>query len=143
MKVLKVIHNQGVMQLKRNEPSQHQGRVRYERSAGMQCTKIAYLAIIFYIIRNINIWKQFDLDYILELEDRVFEDSHVNQALVVDELPLNFSTEGVYLSTKMLVRERNLFAEKNDLFANYKKYTESEITNMASFTCAVFSIGII
>ena len=109
----------------------------------MQCTKIAYLVIIFYIIRNINIWKQFDLDYILELEDRVFEDAHVNQALAVDELPLNISTEGVYLPTKMLVRERNLFGERNDLFANYKKYTESEITNMASFTCAVFSIGII
>ena len=75
MKVLKVIHNQGVMQLKRIN---HQGRVRYGRSAGMQFTKIAYLVIIFYIIRNINIWKQFDLDYILELEDRVSEDAHVN-----------------------------------------------------------------
>ena len=60
--------------------SHHQGHVRYRRSAGMQCTSNAYLAIIFSIIKNIHTWKPFDLDYILEQGDRVFKDVDMNQA---------------------------------------------------------------
>ena len=84
----------------------------------MQCTIIAYLAIIFSTIKNIKTCKPFDLDYILEQGDRVFKDVDVNQDLAVDELPLNISIEGVHISTKMLVRENNLFVERNDFFAN-------------------------
>ena len=47
-----------------------------------------------------------------------FKDVDVNQDLAVDELPLNISIEGVHISTKMLVRENNLFVERNDFFAN-------------------------
>ena len=54
------------------QASHHQGHVRYGRSAGMQCASNAYLAIIFSTIKNINMWKPFDLDYILEQGDRVF-----------------------------------------------------------------------
>ena len=75
----------------------------------MQCTSNAYLAIIFSTIKNINTWKPFDLDYILEQGNRVFKDVDVNQALAVDELPFNISIEGVHISTKMLVCECNLF----------------------------------
>ena len=109
----------------------------------MQCTSNAYLAIIFSTIKSINTWKPFDLDYILEQGDRVFKDVDVNQALAVDELPFNISIEGVHISTKMLVCESNLFVERNDFFANYRNYTESERGNGAIFTRAGFSIAII
>ena len=89
--------------------SHHQGHVRYGRSAVMQCTSNAYLAIIFSTIKNIHTWKPFDLDYILEHGDRVFKDVDVNQALAVDELPLNISIEDVHISTKMLFCESNFF----------------------------------
>ena len=102
--------------------SHHQGHVRYGRSAGMHCTSNAYLAIIFSTIKNIHTWKPFDLDYILEQGDRVFKDVDVNQALAVDELPRNISIEGVHISRKMLVCENNLFAERNDLFADHRNY---------------------
>ena len=125
------------------QASHHQGHARYVRSAGMQCTSDAYLAIIFSTIKNINMWKPFDLDYILEQGDRVFKDFDVNQALAVDELPLNISIEDVHISTKMLVCESNLFVERNDFFANFRNYTESERSNGAIFTCAGFSIAII
>ena len=71
------------------QASHHQGHVRYGRSAGMQCKSNAYLAIIFSTIMDINTWKPIDLNYILEQGDRFFKDVGVNQALAVDELPLN------------------------------------------------------
>ena len=142
--MLKVIQDKGIIQLKKTiQASYHQSNVRYGRSAGIQCTSNAYLAIIFSTVRNINTWKPFDLDYILEQGDRIFKDFDVNQALAVDEPPLNISIEDVHISTKMLVCESNLFVERNDSFANFRSYTESERGNGAIFTCAGFSIAII
>ena len=66
----------------------------------------------------------------------------MNQAFAVDELPLNISIEGIHISTEMLARESNLFAERNYLFANYRNYTESERSDGTIFTCACFSTGI-
>ena len=108
------------------QASHYQCHVSYWRSAGMQCTSYVYLVIIFSIIKHINIWKSFDLDYILEQRNRVLKYVEVNQALAVDELLLNISIEGVHISTKMLVCENNLFAERNDLFVNCRNYTDSE-----------------
>ena len=116
--------------------SHHQRHVRYGRSAGMQCTSNAYLAVIFSTSKYINTWKPFDLNYILEQGDGVFKDVDVNQALAVDELSLNTSIEDVHISTKMLVCERNFFA-------NFRNFTESERGYEAIFTCAGFSIAII
>ena len=73
--------------------SHHQGHVKYGRSARMQCTRNAYLAIIFLIIKNITIWKPFDHDSIFGQGNRVFKDADMNQALAVDELPLSISIE--------------------------------------------------
>ena len=109
----------------------------------MQCTSNAYLAIIFSSIKSINTWKPIDLNYILEQVDRVFKDVGVNQALGVDELPLHISIEDVHISTKMLVCESNLFVERNDFFATFRNYAESERGNGAIFTCAGFSIAIV
>ena len=103
------------------QASHHQGHVRYGRSAGMQYASNAYLAIIFSTIKNINMWKPFDLDYILEQGDRVFQDVDVNQALAVDELPLIISIEDIHISTKMLACESSLFVERNDFFCKFQK----------------------
>ena len=67
----------------------------------------------------------------------------MNQALAVDELPLNINIEDVHISTKMLVCESNFFVERNVFFANFRNYTENERDNEAIFTCAGFSIAII
>ena len=115
----------------------------YGRSAGMQCTSKAYLAIIFLTIKNISTWKSFDLDYVLEQEDSVFKDVDMNQALAVEELPLNISIEDVHVSTKILVCESNLFVKRNVSFSNFRNYIESERGNGAIFTCTGFSIAII
>ena len=48
------------------QASHHQGHFKYGESAGMQCTSNAYISIVFSIIKNINLWKSLDLDYILK-----------------------------------------------------------------------------
>ena len=123
------------------QTSHHQDHVRYEHSAWVfyQCIP-AYLANFFLAIKNVNMWKPFDLGYILKQGDRVFKDVDLNQALAVDEFPLNISIESINISTKILVQESNLFAERNDLLANYRNYTESERDNGAIFTCACLSL---
>ena len=85
----------------------------------------------------------FDLDYVLEQGDSVFKDVDMNQALAVDELPLNISFEDIHISTKMLVCESNFFVKRNVFFENFRNYIESERGNGVIFTCTGFSIAII
>ena len=44
----------------------HQNHIMHGDSEGMWCVSNNYIAIMFSIIKNINILKSFDLDYILE-----------------------------------------------------------------------------
>ena len=110
------------------QASHHQGDSRYQiESAGKQCTANAYLAIVLSAIKNVNIWKSFDLDYVLEQGDRIFNDvcrvKGIYQSLAVDELPLNIVLEGVHVSATRLAHESYLFCEKNNLFENYIHYS--------------------
>ena len=58
-KELKVTQYQAVQ-------ASHQGNCKYGESARMQCTSNAYMSIVFSVVKNINLWKSLDLDYILE-----------------------------------------------------------------------------
>ena len=62
----------------------------------MQFTSDAYFAIIFSALKSIDIWKTFDLDYIVEQGDNIFKQIGVYQPLAVDELPHDISVEGTY-----------------------------------------------
>ena len=62
----------------------------------MQFTSNAYFAIIFSALKSIDIWKTFDLDYIVEQGDNIFKQIGVYQPLAVDELPHDISVEGTY-----------------------------------------------
>ena len=76
------------------QASHHQCSLKYEESAGMQFTSKAYFAIIFSAINNIDIWKIFDIDYILQQTNNIFQQVGVYQPLAVDELSHDISTEG-------------------------------------------------
>ena len=43
----------------------------------------------------------------------------------IDELPLNFPLEGINVSARRLAHESLLFAKKNNLFEDYRHYSES------------------
>ena len=61
------------------QASHHQGNSKYGESAGMQCTSNAYFVIIFSAIKSIDIWKTFDLNYILEQGDNILMEVGVYQ----------------------------------------------------------------
>ena len=109
----------------------------------MQCTSNAYFAIIFSAIKSIDIWKTFDLDYILEQGDNIFKQVGVYQLLAVDELPHDTSIEGTQVSAKILAHESNLFVEKENLLENYRRYDSTGKGNGAIFTCAGFSVAVL
>ena len=109
----------------------------------MQCTSNAYFAIIFSAIKNIDIWKTFDLDYVLEQGDNIFKEVGVYQPLAVDELPHDISIEDTHVSAEMLAHESNLFAEKDNLFENCRHYDSTEKGNGAIFTCAGFTVAVV
>ena len=125
----------------------HQGSLKYGEYAGRQCTANAYFAIIYSAIKNIGIWKHFDINYILEQGNRIFRDvcvaTGVIQPLAVDQLLPNIYMEGIYISINSLSHESHLFLEKNNLFENYRHYSPSEKGNGAIFTCAGFSVVVL
>ena len=61
------------------QASHHQGNSKYGESTGMQCTSNAYFVIIFSAIKSIDIWKTFDLNYILEQGDNILMEVGVYQ----------------------------------------------------------------
>ena len=124
------------------QASHHQGNSKFEESAWMQCTNNAYFAI-FSAIKSIEIWKTFDLDYILEQGENIFKQVGVYQPLTVDELPNDISIEGTHVSAKMLAHESNVFVGKENLFENYRHYDSTEKGNGAIFTCADFSVAVL
>ena len=71
----------------------------------MQCTSNAYFVITFSAIESIDIWKTFDLDYILEQGDRVFKKIGVCQKLTLHELAHDISIEGTHVSAELLAHE--------------------------------------
>ena len=125
----------------------HQGSLKYGEYAERQCTANAYFAIIYSAIKNIGIWKPFDIDYILQQGNRIFRDvcvaTGVIQPLAVDQLPPNIYMEGIYISINSLSHESHLFLEKNNLFENYRHYSPSEKGNGVIFTCAGFSVAVL
>ena len=131
------------------QASHHQGDIcRYGiDSAGKQCTAIAHFAIVFSAVKNINIWKSFDLDYILEQGDKIFKQvcrlKGNYDYLAVDEPPLSIQLEGISLSVRRLALENHLFGDRNNLFENHIHYSETEKGNGAIFTCSGLSIAVI
>ena len=89
----------------------------------------------------------FDLVYVLKQGDKIFkkvcEDKKLYEYLAVDELTLNFPLERTNVSAGRIAHESLLFAENNNLFENYRHYSESDRGNGAIFTCGGYHVAII
>ena len=67
----------------------------------------------------------------------------MNISQCFDELPLNFPLEGINVSARRLAHESLLFAKKNNLFEDYRHYSESDRGNEPLFTCDGYSVATI
>ena len=56
-------------------------------SAGKQCAANTVFSVCWTKVRNVTIWKNYDLDYILHKGDRVFKETGINRSLYINELP--------------------------------------------------------
>ena len=72
----------------------------------MQCTSNAYLAFIFPVVKNVNVRKSFNLDYILDQGDRVFKLVGLQKPLAFDELLLNVNMKGAKISLTIFLEKK-------------------------------------
>ena len=69
----------------------HQAHTKFGNSAGIQCSCNALYAIFFSIIKNVSVWKSWDLDYILEHGDSLYKivGIHMNELPSIIEIENN------------------------------------------------------
>ena len=46
--------------------SHQQGILKYREAAGIQCTSNAFIAVCFSAVKNVSVWKSWDIDFILD-----------------------------------------------------------------------------
>ena len=108
----------------------HQDNLKYGTTAGIQCTSNAFVAICFSVVKRVSIWKSFDLDYILDLGDKLMKLLEARGALCIDQLPLSVDIEGFNIRAQKLMLYSDLF-NSVDLFFRRKCLSSDEIDNGA------------
>ena len=46
----------------------HHVNLKYSKTACIQCTSNAFIAVCFSAVKNVSIWKSWDLDFILDFK---------------------------------------------------------------------------
>ena len=98
---------------------------QYAGYAGKQCTSNAYFALIFFVTNNICIWKDFDVDNILEQGYELLRPVYI---------------EYIHVPASKLAHKINLFVQKDNLFENCRHNNTSEKGDGAISVCEGFSI---
>ena len=80
-------------------PYQHRSKVLLPSQPG--CRYNGYIFIVFAVIKGIDKWKLFDLDFIFKQGDKAFELVGVNEPLTVDQLPRNAINEVINVSAEI------------------------------------------
>ena len=81
----------------------HQSDTKFGNTAGTQCSCISLYAICFSVIKNISIWKSYDLDYILVNGDSLYKLLAIRGLLSAGDLPQYVAIEGVNTLIQPLV----------------------------------------
>ena len=104
----------------------------YDETAGIQCRSNAIIAVCFSAVKNVSIWKSWDLDFILDQGD-----------ILMQSLSLSLNIEGFDSEVRMGFCRNSIF-NNNDLFAHQKDFISSDdICNSEIFTCAGLSFALI
>ena len=98
--------------------SYHQGNVRFGNSAGKQCSCMSLAAVCWSTLRKLSVWKESDLDFVLEYGNKVYENQNTDHSLHVDELPTQIYFETVSVDVKT-VATLDGFIEKGQSSINF------------------------
>ena len=106
---------------------------------GSNARPMHILSLFSHKLKKISLWKSFDLDYVLKQGDKIFKNAYEE----LEELPLNFPLGGTNVSAGRYADESLLFAKKNNLFENYRHYSETNRWYVAIFTFGGYSVATI
>ena len=71
----------------------NQGHEMFGSNANKQGATNSLFSICWTTVRNINIWKDFDLDYILHKGNMIFKDTGLSHSLQFNEIPMKINVE--------------------------------------------------
>ena len=74
--------------------SYNQENLKYGETAGIQFILNAFTAVCFSAVKNVSIWKPWNLDFILDQGDILMKSLSLYHALAIDELLLYLKIEG-------------------------------------------------
>ena len=121
----------------------HQGNDRFGNSSGNQCTCNALYAICFSLIKKVNIWKSWDLDYVLDHGDALYKTivgTNTARPLFLTELPNQVEIENEIVNIEMLSNHYGLLSQ-NNIFQEHAP--TCDVGNGLIFTTNGFSIALI
>ena len=84
--------------------------LKYGETAAIQCTSNAFIAVCFAAVKNVLIWKSWDLDFILDQGEILMKSLSLYHAIAVDELLLSLKIKGSDLEVKMGFRHTAAFS---------------------------------
>ena len=93
---------------------------KFGNTVGIQCACNALYAICFSIIKKIEIWKTWDLDYILDHGDAVFKMLNISRSLFVHELPKSIAIEKKDINVELLANYFGVLGQENLFIDHFK-----------------------
>ena len=89
---------------------------RFGDSAGMQCAFNTLASLCWSVNRKVNIWKTFDLDFVLTKGNEIFEFVNLKRSLYFDELPKDFQYAGIEFKIEFSRVDNGFFREETNSF---------------------------
>lgn len=84
------------------QATHHQGDIRYDTIAGIQCSRMSIMSICWGIVKTIARWDSDELDRILQNGDCLFKSLHIFRLLGVEDLPTEVNIRGYVVRIELL-----------------------------------------
>ena len=82
----------------------------------MQCACNTLASLCWSVNRNVNIWKTFDLDFVLTKGNEIFEFVNLKRSLYFDKLPKDFQYAGIEFKIEFSRVDNGFFREETNSF---------------------------
>ena len=102
-------------------------------SANKQGATNSLFSICWTIVRNINIWKDFDLDYILHKGDIIFKDTGSSHALQFNELPKKVHVENCVFEITIISHFEDALSDRKGCNLDENLFFSDQVTGVMFF----------